>query len=711
MASPDLFCAHCGAANAAMATTCFACGSSLSQDDPLLIPTGITAHTATVSSAPTITGQLAHDYLLKGRYRILKQIGTGGFGAVYQAQDLRRNDALVAIKSINLHRLSPEQIIEATDTFNREVGMLSELEHPHLPHIYEHFTDPEHWYLVMDFIEGETLEHYLSQAPEGRLALSEVLDMGMQLCTVLDYLHSQQPPIIFRDVKPGNIMRTSSGHLYLIDFGIARHFTPGQARDTMPLGSPGYAPPEQYGKAQTTVQSDIYSLGATLQTLLTGKDPLEPFFGSTSPYTEEQGAPAELASLLAQMLERDVDKRPASIAIVKQRLLQIKRDQQQQAAHFSAYARSSPPPHTPTSASSSSRPAAKQKMLFWSPLSSTPLRVLTALIVISIIFLSVAFHTGGGFGTQLPSSSFRGVPQLPSNFLGSGPREIIAGLDGAFWFTEQDGNKIGRMTTQGAITEFTITTNSSAFSVSEITAGPDGAIWFLEDGIVEEIGRMTTQGAITQFAFPQDNSAVSVGGITAGPDGALWFTEYAGNKIGRITTQGSITQFALPTNDSFPRLIVAGPDRALWFTVGNNKIGRITTQGSITQFALPTNDIASITAGPDGALWFCEPESDKIGRITTKGSITQFALPTTDSYPNQITAGPDGALWFVEAGVEKIGRITTQGSITQFTIPPTSDSGPLGITAGPDGALWFIEYGEIGRITTKGSITEFTAPS
>jgi serine/threonine protein kinase len=568
MASPDLFCAHCGAANAAMATTCFACGSPLSQDDPLLIQTGTTTHTVTVSSSPTITGQLAHEYLLKGRYRVLKQIGTGGFGAVYQAQDLRRNNAPVAIKSINLHRLSPEQIIEATDIFNREVGMLSELEHPNLPHIYEHFTDPEHWYLVMDFIEGETLEHYLSQAPGGRLPLSEVLDMGMQLCTVLDYLHSQQPPIIFRDVKPGNIMRTSSGHLYLIDFGIARHFTPGQARDTMPLGSPGYAPPEQYGKAQTTVQSDIYSLGATLQTLLTGKDPLEPPFGYASPYaedregsedyrptldsdiireppfgyappyTEEQEVPAELPLLLAQMLDIDVDKRPASIAIVKQRLLQIKKDQQQQAAHYSAYARSSPPPNTPTisptSASSASRPAAKQKVFApssWPPPSSARPRVSGRRVIGTIVFIILLFVCALNIhiATRAP---------LPDCSPESGAREITAGPDGALWFTESCGDKIGRITTQGTITEFTIPQGSAGF-----TAGPDGAIWFMEGGIDEKIGRITTQGSITEFALPTSECCPL--GITTGPDGALWFIEYG--KIGRITTQGTITEFTAPT--------------------------------------------------------------------------------------------------------------------------------------------------------------------
>src|SRR5205085_2594150 len=105
-----------------------------------------------------------------------------------------------------------------------------------------------------------------------------VLEIGIQLCTVLDYLHTHQPPIIFRDLKPANIMRTADNHVYLIDFGIARHFKPGKAKDTIPLGSKGYAAPEQYGKAQSTPQSDIYGLGATLHQLLMGDDPsLTPF--------------------------------------------------------------------------------------------------------------------------------------------------------------------------------------------------------------------------------------------------------------------------------------------------------------------------------------------------------------------------------------------------------------------------------------------------
>src|SRR5881227_3207606 len=129
----------------------------------------------------------------------------------------------------------------------------------------------------MDFIAGDTLEDYLDQFGPS-FSVEIVLEIGLQLCTVLDYLHSHQPPIIFRDLKPANIMRTADNHVYLIDFGIARHFKPGKAKDTIPLGSMGYAAPEQFGKAQTNPQTDIYGLGATLHQLLTGDDPsLTPF--------------------------------------------------------------------------------------------------------------------------------------------------------------------------------------------------------------------------------------------------------------------------------------------------------------------------------------------------------------------------------------------------------------------------------------------------
>src|SRR5579871_5099764 len=257
------FCATCGASNDSTLATCFACGQ-LRKDDA--------------------REDVGMD-VLQDRYRLLSQVGTGGFGVVYKAIDTQNEDRLVAVKQINLRGLSPQKMIEATDAFNREVQHLTPLRHPNLPRIYDHFTDPDHWYLVMEFLEGETLERYLEDRQRqrsyagagmpGLLPLEEIFALAFQLCDVLGYLHEQQPPIIFRDLKPANIMHSSTGHISLIDFGIARHFRPGRTKDTTPLGSPGYAAPEQYGKAQTTARSDLYSLGALLHHLVTGNDPSE----------------------------------------------------------------------------------------------------------------------------------------------------------------------------------------------------------------------------------------------------------------------------------------------------------------------------------------------------------------------------------------------------------------------------------------------------
>jgi serine/threonine protein kinase len=269
----------------------------------------------------TQSGSLSPNQLLGSRYYVLEKIGEGSFGAVYKAKDTQLGNRLVALKE--MVEDNPGQ--PAIDNFKQEAYMLAALHHPHLPGILEHFKDAGSWYLVMDLIEGETLQDYLdNHKQEGKLPLKDVkdledvLDMGIQLCTVLDYLHTRQPPINFRDLKPLNIMRTSEGHLYLIDFGLARHFKAGQAKDTLILGTPGYAAPEQYGKAQTSPRADIYSLGVTLHQLITGDDPSQKPFQFAPLSTA--AIPPELATLIMQMVEMDADKRPASAKDVKKRL-------------------------------------------------------------------------------------------------------------------------------------------------------------------------------------------------------------------------------------------------------------------------------------------------------------------------------------------------------------------------------------------------------
>src|SRR5712691_9174286 len=304
MISSKRYCSSCGAANPPEAASCFACGVSLKITAPL-------------------SQEGIDTYLLHQRYRILAHVGAGGFSTVYKAEDTLSGNRLVAIKAITLRELRPHEVIEATDAFNREMLVLSGLKHPNLPQIYDHFSDAECWYLAMDFIEGITLEKHLDNMQDRRLPVGEVLEIGILLCTVLEYLHTHQPPIIFRDLKPANIMLTPDGRIALIDFGIARHFKPGQAKDTIPFGSPGYAAPEQYGRAQTTPRADIYSLGVTLYQLLTGIDPSQTPFHFAPLELPDQPTPPGLEPLIMQMLEMDQSKRPASMAVVKQGLEQI----------------------------------------------------------------------------------------------------------------------------------------------------------------------------------------------------------------------------------------------------------------------------------------------------------------------------------------------------------------------------------------------------
>ncbi|MBX5455463.1 MAG: protein kinase [Thermogemmatispora sp.] len=319
-----LYCDICGAANRPQARFCFACGRPLQNGAPpslvadqAQIPTQTTS--APASPTSTTTGLLPANVLLRGRYKIIAQVGKGGFGAVYRATDLLLANRTLAIKEMSQQYLSSKELQEATAAFQHEALLLAGLIHPNLPRIYDHFSENGRWYLVMDFIEGETLEERLSQTPDRRLPLDEVLRLGLQLCDVLNYLHSRQPPIIFRDLKPANIMLTGDGHLYLIDFGIARLFKPGQSKDTTALGSAGYAAPEQYGKAQSTPQTDIYALGATLHQLITGQDPsLSPF--TFAPFPQQDAAHRRLEALVMRMVQTEASRRPGSIQEVKAEL-------------------------------------------------------------------------------------------------------------------------------------------------------------------------------------------------------------------------------------------------------------------------------------------------------------------------------------------------------------------------------------------------------
>jgi len=185
--------------------------------------------------------------MLHQRYIIIGQAGRGGMGAVYQAVDTHIAQRQVAIKEMGQSALSKDQVAVAMVRFQQEAAILGSLSHPNLPHIYDAFSEQERTYFVMDYIDGKTLYQLLKEGQQQPMPVSQVLHYALQLCDVLTYLHQQTPPIIFRDVKPTNVMVTQTGQIFLIDFGIARFFKEGQEQDTEFLGSRGYASPEQHG--------------------------------------------------------------------------------------------------------------------------------------------------------------------------------------------------------------------------------------------------------------------------------------------------------------------------------------------------------------------------------------------------------------------------------------------------------------------------------
>lgn len=211
--------------------------------------------------------------IIQGKYEILKLIGKGGMSRVYLAMDQNLNKQW-AVKEIEKRAMDKnnEVVIQSAMA---EANMMKKLDHPSLPRIVD-IIDKEHViYVVMDYIEGEPLSSILTQY--GAQPQETVIEWAKQLCLVLDYLHTQEPPIIYRDMKPANVMLQPNGNVKLIDFGIAREYKEQNLADTVSLGTKGYAAPEQFGgKGQTDARTDVYCLGVTLYHLLTGQNPCEP---------------------------------------------------------------------------------------------------------------------------------------------------------------------------------------------------------------------------------------------------------------------------------------------------------------------------------------------------------------------------------------------------------------------------------------------------
>ncbi|HEY5157697.1 MAG TPA: serine/threonine-protein kinase [Anaerolineales bacterium] len=216
--------------------------------------------------------------MLVGRYVIQDVIGVGGMGSVYRARDLHFPSVvkLVAVKEMINRAADPLVRKTIVKNFEREANILATLNHPSIPRIYDYFTEDNRSYLVEEFIHGKDMEAMINETA-GFLTEERVLAWAIELCDVLSYLHTHKPdPIIFRDMKPSNVMVNSTDHVVLVDFGIAKPFQVGQ-KGTM-IGTEGYSPPEQY-RGEAGIHADIYALGATIHHALSRRDPrLEPPF-------------------------------------------------------------------------------------------------------------------------------------------------------------------------------------------------------------------------------------------------------------------------------------------------------------------------------------------------------------------------------------------------------------------------------------------------
>src|SRR5271154_5942060 len=274
--------------------------------------------TSPKDSAPQQTGPLESGTLLQARYKIERLLGGGGMGMVYLAHDQRLANRPCAIKEMVDHFIDQAQRIEANEYFAREADTLAQLKHQAIPAITDRFELANRHYLVMEYVEGRNLEEDLAARgaplPEGL-----VIDVARQLCDVLAYLHGLSPPIIYRDMKPSNVMLTSKGRAVLVDFGIARLFK--AARKGTMIGTLGFAPPEQY-KGDIDPRSDIYSLAATLHYMLTARDP-EKFPPFSFPKIKELRPELSnnLAAAIDSALSYGVEGRPQTIEAFRDMML------------------------------------------------------------------------------------------------------------------------------------------------------------------------------------------------------------------------------------------------------------------------------------------------------------------------------------------------------------------------------------------------------
>ena len=284
----------------------------------------------TQNFTPNTPGQTKHlnaGTVLVNRYMVQDVVGIGGMGAVYRSRDMHFPNVIKLVAVKEMVNQAPDPLVRQTivQNFEREAHILVSLSHPSIPKIYDFFTFDERSYLVLELVNGKDLDAILSET-QGFFSEDQVIAWAIELCDVLDYLHKHKPePIIFRDMKPTNIMVNQNNHIVLVDFGIAKPFYEGQ-KGTM-IGTEGYSPPEQY-RGEASPLADIYALGATLHHLLTRRDPrLEPpFTFAERPIRQiNPSVSVELETVINTALQYNPDDRFPTTEAMKESLMMVAR--------------------------------------------------------------------------------------------------------------------------------------------------------------------------------------------------------------------------------------------------------------------------------------------------------------------------------------------------------------------------------------------------
>jgi serine/threonine protein kinase/ABC-type branched-subunit amino acid transport system substrate-binding protein len=313
-------CPYCGTMNRDGTSYCGSCGKFMSSIPSSSSATSMNNAMVSPSSSAPSRSLAIGARLQGGRYIVKQVLGQGGMGAALLATDNRLAGKAVVIKELISDNADPTKAQEDVRNFKREVATLAHIDHPLVPNVTDHFQEGNHYFMVQEYVEGENLEEVLDRARQP-LKEREVLICASQILDILDYLSQQTPPVVHRDIKPANIIISSRDkRAHLVDFGIARAEAARntQRKQTSALGTPGYAPPEQY-QGNADPRSDLYALAATLHHLLTNRDPRNhPPFNYPLVRTLNPLLSPEIEQVLRHALNNDVNQRYQSAVAMKQ---------------------------------------------------------------------------------------------------------------------------------------------------------------------------------------------------------------------------------------------------------------------------------------------------------------------------------------------------------------------------------------------------------